>query len=125
MNDPVLLGISTSVLALIVTAIATIVMAFAAIASWRVSGRLEDMQQRLIELQKRANWLTGALESHSAVNMRLSAEKQGKKVIWWDPTNDGPIKRPPPARPTHLESALSDTVYVYVPPEDRRYPDIT
>ena len=41
-------------------------------ASWRVSSRLA--------------WLTGAMESHSDIMMRLEAQKQEIPMVWWDPT---------------------------------------
>lgn len=128
MNDPIFLGPSAGGW----TALATVVMALAAVASAWVGyqlradqGKLADMQQRLIELQKRANWLNGALESHSEAMLRLRAEELGKKVVWWDPTNDGPVKKRAPVSTVHGESAVADTVYIFVPEQSRRYPDVT
>ena len=127
MNDPVFWGLSVGAW----TALATVVMAFTAAGSLWVSvllmqsqARVLDMQNRLIELQSRANWLSGALESHSELNLRLNAEQHGKGVVWWDPTHDGPEKKRPLSTPVHGESATLGTVYVYVPQENRRYPDI-
>jgi hypothetical protein len=56
--------------------------------------------------------------------LRLRAEELGKKVIWWDPTHDGLVKKPPPVNQAHGETAVIDAVYVYLPLERRRHPDI-
>jgi hypothetical protein len=114
------------------TALATVAMGAAAIASVVVSvklmksqDRVIDIQNRLTELQRRANWLSGSLESYSQVMLRLKAEDLGKTVLWWDPTHDGLTKKRPPPDPVHLQDAAANPVYVYVPEEFRRHPDIT
>lgn len=129
MSDPTFVGMS----AVTWTALATVVMAIAAIGSacvgyqlWKSQDRVIDIQSRLSELQRRANWLSGALESHSEVMLRLKAEELGKTVIWWDPTHDGLIKQRPPIDRAHAQIARTDEpVYLYVPLEQRRNPDIT
>jgi len=112
------------------TALATVLMAASAIASVWVSSRLmrsqdrlTELQQRLIEVQKQANWLNGALESQSSLMLRLKAEELGKPLIWWDPTHEGPVSKRPPVRQVHGESANVSTVYQYIAPELRRYPE--
>lgn len=129
MSDPTFFNVSIAAW----TALATFVMALAAIASAWVGYRLMRSQDRVIEiqadlteLQRRANWLNGALESHSAAMLRMRAGELGKQVIWWDPTHDGPKKQRPPGNRVHGEAAApDDPVYLYVPLEERRYPDIT
>lgn len=114
------------------TALATVAMAVAAVASVVFSAKLKKSQDRviglqasMIELQRRANWLNGALESHSELMLRLKAEERGKKVVWWDPTYESSVKQPPPTKPVHGESAPLDKIYVYVPSVLRRHPDIS
>ncbi len=114
------------------TAAATVAIALATIASvvvtvllMRAQDRITDIQNRLVELQRRNNWLTGALESHSSWTLRLRAEELKKRIIWWDPTHDGPEKKAPPNSAGHLKPVENGTVYFYLPPELRRFPDIT
>jgi hypothetical protein len=127
MSDPVIFGLSATAW----TALATVAMAAAAVASVVVSFYLKasqdhviELQTRLVELQNQSNWLNGALASHSQVMVRLEAERRGKKVLWWDPTHEGPEKKRPPVSSAHGETAVVDTVYAYVPLEERRYPKI-
>jgi len=128
MSEPMLLGIHATPW----IAMGTIAMALAAVGSLWVSvllmrsqDRVIDIQARLVELQRQANWLNGALESHSTIRLKLKAESLGKKVIWWDPTHDGPTKKRPPGSCAHLQQVTTDIVYLYVPPEFRKYPDIS
>lgn len=108
-----------------VIAVATIVSALVATVVMRSQDRLIEMQSSLTELQRRANWLNGALESHSELMLRLRAEELGKPVIWWDPTHDGPEKKRPPSERNHLNPVQTEVVYPYLPEDLRRYPDIT
>ena len=102
------LTINWNEVAAIATAIATGVMALFAIMAWR--------------LQKKLNWLTGALESHSTLQLRLLAEREKKPVVWWDPTFQGGCKKKWPEQPKHLDNALVETVYVGLPPHLRTRP---
>ncbi len=113
------------------TAIGTIAMAVAAGWSVRVSillmrlqTRLNEQQIRFAELQERANFLNGALESQSNLMLRLKAEEMGKQIVWWDPNHDGPVKKAPPINQVHLQDARVQTLYTYVAPENRRYPEV-
>jgi hypothetical protein len=128
MSDPTLLGLSTAgwtVLAKAVMALVAIVSAWVGYQLMRSQDRVIEIQSGLTELQRRANWLNGALESHSAAMLRMKAGELGKQVIWWDPTHDGQKKQRPPRTRVHGEAAvLDDPVYLYVPLEERRYPDI-
>jgi len=128
MSDPTFLLLSATEW----TALATRAMAVAAVASVVFSAKLKksqdrviDLQAGMIELQRRANLLNGALESHSELMLRLKAEERGKKVVWWDPTYESSVKQPPPTKPAHGESAPLDKIYVYVPSDLRRHPDIS
>lgn len=127
MSDPIFLGISATAW----IALGTVAMALAAVASVFVSvllmksqDRVIDMQAHLIELQRQANWLNGALESHSAISLRLRAEEMGKKVVWWDPTHNGFKKEAPPTNEAHLANAVCDKIYPYVSPDRRAHPDL-
>ena len=62
-------------IATIIRECAPIVMAVIAWLAWRLQGQLYR--------------LTGALESHSTLQIRLLAEKENKPVLWWDPTVEG------------------------------------
>ena len=97
-------------IAAIVAAVATGIMAWFAILTWR--------------LQKRLTWWTGALESHSTVQLRLLAEKENKPVVWWDPSNDDPCRKTWPENPSHKDAATVETVYVGLPPHRRRNPKL-
>lgn len=58
----------------IVGALATAVIAILTFQLWRIN-------QRMV-------WLTGAMESHSAMMVRLAAKEQEVEMIWWDPTTE-------------------------------------
>jgi len=86
--------------------ILTLVIAFFTFLVWKVYERIA--------------WLTGAMESHSDIMLRVEAKrgiKDGKeiKLIWWDPT----IEKPPIKR-EHGQEIELDTIYVYLPPEERK-----
>ena len=88
-------------------AILTAVIALFTYLMWRVYRRIE--------------WLTGAMESHSVLMLRLEAARsvaesgQPVKVIWWDPDIE-----PPPIRPEHGHEAKLNEIYLYLPPRLRR-----
>ena len=90
-----------------VIAIFTVVVAFFTYLVWRVYRRIE--------------WLTGAMESHSALQLRLEAAKlvlpngQPVRVVWWDPDIESP-----PVTPEHGKDAQINQVYLYLPPHLRR-----
>ena len=86
--------------------ILTLVIAFFTFLVWKVYERMA--------------WLTGAMESHTDLMLRIEAKrgiKDGReiKLIWWDPT----IERPPIKREHGQEMEL-DTIYVYLPPNERK-----
>lgn len=85
--------------------IITLLVAFISLMAWRTS--------QLIA------WITGAMESHSSIMLRLEAKRgvgeQPIKVIWWDPT----IEAPPISR-KHGEEADIKCIYSYVPLKERK-----
>ena len=64
---------------------------------------------------ERMEWLTGAMESHSALMLRIEAQKEAIPVIWWDPSEGNP-----PLECNHNDPAELNCIYVYVPPKHRR-----
>lgn len=69
-------------------------------------------------LNRRVTWLTGALESHSTLMLRLEAKRgvDGKpiKVVWWDPNREKL-----PFKGAHGVEAELEQIYLYLPPEHR------
>lgn len=85
-----------------VTAFLTLVIAILTYLVWRVYIRIA--------------WLTGAMETHSLLQVRLEASKavsqsgQPVKVVWWDPDVEKP-----PVVPEHNKEAQLDQIYLYLP----------
>ncbi len=69
------------------------------------------------ELAERANWFTGAMESHSDMQLRIAAREAKIKIVWWDKSRHG--KPPSLASIKHGEEVNLDTIYLHVPPELR------
>ncbi len=88
-------------------AVLTAVIALFTFLVWRVYRRIE--------------WLTGAMESHSVLQLRLEAAKvvnsdgQPCRVVWWDPDIE-----PTPSTPQHGQEAQLNQIYLYIPPHLRR-----
>jgi hypothetical protein len=125
--DPTFLGLNAiewTAFATVLMAVAAGVSAWVAIVVMKAQDRVTDIQTRLAELQERNNWLTGALESQSTWMLRLRGEELNKRMIWWDPTHDGPQKKAPPNNAAHLQPVDNEVVYLYMPPEKRRFPAI-
>lgn len=86
--------------------ILTLVIAFFTFLVWKVYDRMA--------------WLTGAMESHSDIMLRIEAKrgiKEGEaiKLLWWDPTiEDPPVKR------EHGKEVDLNTIYVYLPLHHRK-----
>jgi hypothetical protein len=57
-------------------------------------------------------WLSGALESHSLLQLRMLAADRGIPTVWWDPSMGDP---PSAARRVHGQVDSLETVYLYVP----------
>jgi len=71
------------------------------------------------KVYERIAWLTGAMETHSDLMLRIEAKRgiNGSpiKLIWWDPT----IEKPPGKR-EHRQEVDLDTIYCYLPPGERQ-----
>jgi hypothetical protein len=69
---------------------------------------------------KRIEWLTGALESHSMLMLRIEASRlqtdkgDSVRLIWWDPDEEAL-----PA-PTHGAEAKLETLRLYLPLKARK-----
>jgi len=63
--------------------------------------------------------LTGAMESHSDLMLRIEAKRgiNGApiRLVWWDPTLESP-----PVKREHGQEIDLDTIYCYLPPSERR-----
>jgi hypothetical protein len=77
--------------------------------------------RRARELAARANRLTGAMESHSDLQLKIAARKQGIKPVWWDRSRHG--KFPSLATIKHDEEVNLETIYFDFPLELRKQPD--
>ncbi len=88
-----------------IMAFLTLVIAFFTFLVWKVYERME--------------WLTGAMETHSDLMLRIEARRGIKgepiKLVWWDPT----IEKTPTKKEHGQEIDLS-TIYMYLPLEMRR-----
>lgn len=84
----------------IVSGLATVVIAILSYRIWRSN--------------KRVKWLTGALETHSEIELAIAAKGAGMEVIWWDPT----LEKVPTVR-KHGEPRDLSRVYIFVPPNER------
>jgi hypothetical protein len=66
----------------------------------------------------RIEWLTGAMESHSNLMLRIEARRGIKgepiELLWWDPTIE-----PVPTEKRHGQEIDLSTIYIYLPPELR------
>jgi len=73
----------------------------------------------IYKVYTRIEWLTGAMETHSATMLLIEAARgtNGRpiKTVAWDPT----IKAPPIKR-VHGEEFSIDTIYIYLPPDQRK-----
>jgi hypothetical protein len=71
-------------------------------------------------LYDRIAWLTGAMESHSAILLRLEAARgvntEAVEVVWWDPT----IERMP-STAVHGEPAKLERIYMAIPMRMRKH----
>lgn len=84
----------------------TVVIAFFTYLVWKVYERIA--------------WLTGAMETHSDLMLRIEARRgiggEPINLVWWDPT----IESPPVKREHGKEIDLS-TIYIYLPLNQRRH----
>ena len=84
----------------VVSGLATVVIAILSYHLWRSSKRVE--------------WLTGALESHSEIQLAIAAKEADMEVIWWDPT----LEEVPSVR-KHGEQRDLSRVYTFLPLRER------
>jgi hypothetical protein len=88
-----------------ITVIATLVIAFLTFLVWKVYERMA--------------WLTGAMETHSDLMLRIEAQRgingEPIKLVWWDPT----IGKTP-TKKEHGQRIDLSTIYVYLPLEMRQ-----
>ena len=82
-------------------AVGTIVMAVFTALVWKINRRME--------------WLTGAMESHSETMMKLTAQEKGIPMELWDPSEE-----PLPRRYGHKEPYTLDKIYIGVHPALRK-----
>jgi hypothetical protein len=85
--------------------IATLVIAFFTFLVWKVYERMA--------------WLTGAMETHSDLMLRIEARRgingEPIKLVWWNPT----IAKTP-ATKGHGQDIDLSTIYIFLPPEMRQ-----
>jgi len=64
-------------------------------------------------------WLTGAMETHSEIMLRIEAKRgingQPLRLVAWDPTIE-----PPPIKREHGKEIDLSTIYVYLPLQERK-----
>ena len=83
----------------------TLVIAFFTYLVWKVYDRIA--------------WLTGAMETHSEIMLRIEAKRgingQPIKLVAWDPTIEAP-----PIKREHGQEIDVNTIYVYLPLGQRK-----
>jgi hypothetical protein len=88
-----------------IMAVLTLVIAFFTFLVWKVYERIA--------------WLTGAIESHSDIMLRIEAKRgissQPIKLIAWDPTIEAP-----PINRQHGDEIDITTIYVNLPLSQRK-----
>lgn len=85
----------------LIATIATVVIAVFTALVWKISKRME--------------WLTGAMESHSALLLRMEAENKGIAMEWWDPSIEDI-----PGEGQHREPCKIRKIYVGLHPRLRK-----
>ena len=102
MQEPVQIvtGENLQLITAVASASATVVISVLSYLVWRSNKRIE--------------WLTGALESHSDIQLAIAAKEAGMEVIWWDPT----LEKVPTVR-KHGEPRDLSRVYTFLPLGER------
>lgn len=72
------------------------------------------LSYQLYRSNQRITWLTGAMETHSEIQLAIAAKEAGMEVIWWDPT----LEKVPTDR-KHGEHRDLSRVYIFLPPDER------
>src|SRR5690349_8656463 len=86
----------------VITAILTGVLCVLTFITWRV-----------FKLQA---WLSGALESHSLLMLRMEARDRNIPAVWWDPDIEDP---PTAALRGHGKPAELPAIYLSLPQRER------
>ena len=68
------------------------------------------------QLNERLTFYTGSMESYSQFMLMLAAEKQEKRLVWWDPTRE-----PRPFTGQHNQPIEFNELAIYVPEEIRKH----
>ncbi|MGE0383434.1 MAG: hypothetical protein AB7Q97_01810 [Gammaproteobacteria bacterium] len=70
------------------------------------------------KVYERIAWLTGAMESHSDIMLRIEAKRgineEPIRLVWWDPTIESL-----PTKQEHGSEIELKTIYCYLPPRLR------
>ena len=67
------------------------------------------------KINKQMAWLAGAMESHSAMMLRMEAEQRGIELEWWDPSIEAF-----PREGGHGEPCRIGKIYIGIPPRWRK-----
>jgi hypothetical protein len=71
------------------------------------------------KVYERMAWLTGAMETHSDIMLRIEARRginnEPIKLVWWDPTLENI-----PTQKRHGEEIDLSTIYMFLPLEMRQ-----
>jgi hypothetical protein len=87
----------------LIATLATVIIAVFTGLVWKINNRMAR--------------LTGVMESHSTIMLRMEAKKQGIPIEWWDPTiNDFPREG------KHQEQCELKTIYLALDPKLRENP---
>jgi len=81
-----------------IAAIATVIIAVFTALVWKINKRME--------------WLSSAAESHSALILRMEAEKRGIEMEWWDPSIEDF-----PREGRHQEPCKINKIYLGIHPK--------
>ena len=86
----------------VITAMLTAVLCVLAFLTWRIYKRME--------------WLSGALESHSMLMIRMTAREKNVPMVWWDPDV---AEAPTAALRAQGKPAELPAIYLYLPQRER------
>ena len=91
-------------------------------ANWVIAFFTMDIAAITLHVHKvyeRIEWLTGAMESHANLMLRIRALEGINNVpiemVWWDPSEGDP-----PIEMKHGKPVTMDRIYIYLPPKLRK-----
>ncbi|MGD8617913.1 MAG: hypothetical protein PVH54_01860 [Gammaproteobacteria bacterium] len=84
-----------------IATIATVIIAVFTALVWKINRRME--------------WLSGAMESHSTLILRMEAEKRGIEMEWWDPSIEEF-----PREGRHQDPCKINKIYLGIHPKFRK-----